>query len=1379
MNIATRIFFIFFIIFSLLCAIVVSMNYLANSRKQILEAEKQLHQSYKLANQLRNTSDDLTRMARTYVITGDTIYEQYYYEILAIRNGEKPRPTNYEVSYWDFVTAKENNKSPVGDAVSLLTLMKQAGISDQELNILKQAKLRSDTLSNVEKIAFGAMKGLFVDEAGELTIHRTPDPVFAHEILHNPQYHVAKAEIMRPLREFNQLINERILNLINENKAKEKLYWTITSLLIGATIVFCLMTFFYFRIKFVKPIVSLSNITQRILQGELNQRAIVERGDEIGNLNEAFNQMVEARIQIEFELKNNEQSLRTTLNSIGDALIATDIYGNVTRMNPVAEKLTGWQIADAEGKPLNQVFHIINATTRETTHNPVNTVLGSGRVVGLANHTILIAKHGDEHQISDSAAPIRDDDGDITGVVLVFRDVTKDYAIQQSLYESEERFKGLFENAEVAMCNEDLSGVIRELDELRDRGVTNLREYLENNREAAWSLADLVKVIHVNDAMLTLFGTKKLKNFFGPVRDTFGPGAIDVFIDELCAIWDKEQVFRSEVNYITPVGKSIDVIISFQIPEKKEDFKSIPFSIMNVTDLKETENELRHSEGRFKSLFENAEVSIWNEDLTEVVAALNKLRKDGVKDLSKYLEDNEKLAWDMTALVKVIQVNKATLDLFGAKTGDSFINDINKTFGENAIKIFTDELCAIWDKKKVFRSEADFQTLDGKPINAIITFQIPETDEDFKNVPVSIIDITELKMAETARRESEERLSLHQERSPLGVISWDNNMTCIQWNPAAEEIFGYTQKEALGKHGVELLVSKKLSSEMSEVVKKLMLQTGGTHSINENVTKDGRIIICEWFNTPLIDENGHSIGAASMVQDITKHKLIEDELRKLSSAVEQSPASIVITNTKGAIEYVNPKFEHTTGYSAKEVMGKNPRFLKTGYTSNEEYTDLWNTITAGKEWRGDFHNRKKDGSLFWESASISPITAEDGTITHFLAAKEDITERKQLEDHLRRSHKMEAVGELAGGIAHDFNNLLGVIIGNLDLMKRKVEEGSKLQSLLEKAQNAALRGSSLTRRLLNFSHQAPEVGSPANVNKVIKGLEDLVGKSLTSKITLETVLADDLWMVELNTGDFEDMLINLSLNARDAMPHGGRLIVETQNKIINRSITEYEDKLEPGEYVEITISDTGIGMAKNVTAKIFDPFFTTKEKDKGTGLGLAMVYGFIQRTKGHISVYSEVGIGTTFRIYLPRSLSMAERMEHAAKVDEVIQGGTENILIVDDEEELTFIAKNILEELGYTTNCAYNSDEALQILEHNNIDLLFSDIVMAGSLNGFDLADTISKTHPEVKILLTSGFAGKMQNSDELEKWGKKMITKPYRGFELANRIRETLDDED
>jgi CheY-like chemotaxis protein len=267
-------------------------------------------------------------------------------------------------------------------------------------------------------------------------------------------------------------------------------------------------------------------------------------------------------------------------------------------------------------------------------------------------------------------------------------------------------------------------------------------------------------------------------------------------------------------------------------------------------------------------------------------------------------------------------------------------------------------------------------------------------------------------------------------------------------------------------------------------------------------------------------------------------------------------------------------------------------------------------------------------------------------------------------------------------------------------------------------------------------------------------------------------------MVELNPDDLEDALINLSLNARDVMPSGGSLIIEITNTILDERFTRYKNGLGPGEYVEISISDTGTGMNKEVADKVFDPFFTTKDKGKGTGLGLAMVYGFIKRINGYITVYSEIGVGTTFRLYIPRAMSMLKREDNDAAVFARQPTGTETILIVDDEVELAEVAKNVLEDLGYTTICAHSAHEALQVLEQNNsIDLIFSDVVMPGGISGLDLADVISERYPDVKILLTSGFTGKVKHSRRAEGLLGKMLNKPYRDIELAMRIRETLDE--
>jgi len=396
----------------------------------------------------------------------------------------------------------------------------------------------------------------------------------------------------------------------------------------------------------------------------------------------------------------------------------------------------------------------------------------------------------------------------------------------------------------------------------------------------------------------------------------------------------------------------------------------------------------------------------------------------------------------------------------------------------------------------------------------------------------------------------------------------------------------------------------------------------------------------------------------------------------------------------------------------------------------------------------------------------------------YIVIATDITQVKTAEAMLRRSQKMESVGELAGGLAHDFNNLLGIIIGNLDLMGVQGNLSEALRTQVDVAQTAALRGSILTRSLLDFSSRSEGNYSPADVGKIISGFEELIRKSITASISLETYLPHDLFAVDLNPDDLEDALINLSLNARDAMPSGGNLVIKIQDMIIGDTDNNPEVEIEPGEYLQMSISDTGMGMSQEVCERIFDPFFTTKGKAEGTGLGLAMVYGFVSRSKGYIFVSSVIGRGTTFTIYLPRSKLTVKHAEDAARVFSVTPSGDETILIVDDEVELAVIAKSILEGLGYTVICAENGVSALQVLQENSaIDLVFSDVVMPGGVSGLDLAAIIDNEYPGLKILLTTGFAVEANNAMAVSESQYDMLRKPYRGMELAKRVRETLDE--
>ena len=398
----------------------------------------------------------------------------------------------------------------------------------------------------------------------------------------------------------------------------------------------------------------------------------------------------------------------------------------------------------------------------------------------------------------------------------------------------------------------------------------------------------------------------------------------------------------------------------------------------------------------------------------------------------------------------------------------------------------------------------------------------------------------------------------------------------------------------------------------------------------------------------------------------------------------------------------------------------------------------------------------------------------------------DILERKRNEKRLRQFQKMEVVGQLTGGIAHDFNNMLGVIMGNLELLRCKLTDDPKAMKNLEAAYRGGERGASITKKLLGFSRN--EGGNPqlTNMNEFIADMENLISKALMPKINVKTHLADDVWFAKIDPGDLEDSLLNLSLNARDAMPDGGSLLIETANKILDEDYVRQNPESTEGEHVMISVSDTGIGMTPDVVEKALQPFFSTKEKAKGTGLGLSMVYGFAQRSGGHLKIHSEPGKGTTIRIFMPRAVEgIDDAKEINTDIDIGLQSGNETVLVVDDEEGLLEVAVSHLESLGYRTLSAASGRQALEVLqEHPQIDLLFSDVVMPGSMDGFSLAQEALKSCSGIKVLLASGFSLNREGTEEddnslYEKLSRNLLAKPYNRSELAKAVRRTLDEGD
>lgn len=519
--------------------------------------------------------------------------------------------------------------------------------------------------------------------------------------------------------------------------------------------------------------------------------------------------------------------------------------------------------------------------------------------------------------------------------------------------------------------------------------------------------------------------------------------------------------------------------------------------------------------------------------------------------------------------------------------------------------------------------------------------------------------------------------------------------------------------------------------------------------------------------------------ALEFMEQEKKRQAAERELRKLIRAIEQSPVSMVITDTKGDIEYVNPKFLRVSGYAMEDVLGQNSSILKSGESSPGEYRVLWQTITAGNEWHGEFHNRRKDGTLYWERAAISPIYNEEGQISNFLAVKEDITHQKLLEERLIQSQKMETVGRLAGGVAHDFNNMLGVILGSVDLAMDQIQPDDPLVFDLTEIRKAAERSAELTRQLLAFARK--QIISPRilNLNRTIESSLTMMRRLLGEDLSLIWKPAPGLWPIKIDPSQVDQILANVTVNSRDALSHGGVLEVETANVVLGESDCKDNPESRPGEYVLVTISDNGEGMDQATLDRVFEPFFTTKGLGLGTGLGLATIFGIVQQNMGWIVTSSKQGVGSTFRIYLPR----AEVVE-LAKKEVVLEDdnqrqlqGTETILLVEDEDAILELVKRILSRNGYTVCAASNPNQAVELAatHSGHLDLIITDVVMP-EMSGNELAVQLSRSRPETKILFMSGHAAAVIARHQVSENDIGFIRKPFTKTDLLSRVRQILD---
>jgi PAS domain S-box-containing protein len=499
------------------------------------------------------------------------------------------------------------------------------------------------------------------------------------------------------------------------------------------------------------------------------------------------------------------------------------------------------------------------------------------------------------------------------------------------------------------------------------------------------------------------------------------------------------------------------------------------------------------------------------------------------------------------------------------------------------------------------------------------------------------------------------------------------------------------------------------------------------------------------------------------------------ELRRLASAVHQSADSIVITNPDGAIEYVNPAFERITGYTKDEAMGCNPRILKSGKQDQMIYESLWQTILSGQVWVGRMVNKRKDGTVYHEDCSISPVLNGDGKIIHYVAVKKDVTKEVELEKQLLHSQKMEAVGLLAGGVAHDLNNLLTPILGYSEMLIMDENLQERHYRDLKEITKAGHKAKDLVRRLMAFGRKQVLEVKPLDLNKILTGFERLLRRALHEDIHLNIVAAPLTKLIYADWGQIEQVVMNLAINAQDAMPQGGTLTIETTEVELDEYAALHRGNLPPGSYVQLTVSDTGCGIDKETQDRIFEPFFTTKDLGKGSGLGLATVYGIITQHGGSIQVESELGLGATFRILLP-AWDEANPPTDLVDLNPQMVKGIGTILVAEDDLSVQMMTCLMLKKLGYQSISVKSAEECLQIVRNPDlhINMLLTDVVMP-QMNGKELYLHVRQVLPEIKVLFMSGHTANVITERGILEEGLQFIQKPFTISSLSQKIRDVL----
>ncbi len=1130
------------------------------------------------------------------------------------------------------------------------------------------------------------------------------------------------------------------------------------------------------------------------------------------------------RKQAETTLLERERDFRSLLETIPDALVVYDEGGKVTFVNKAFEELYGWSQEELSGKPLD---NFVPPSEEQIARQSWERTLRGENVVF---ETWRWTKKGKVLDLQLSTAILRDVEGKHTASIMIHRDITARKRAEEELQKSEQKYRQIFDYSPLGILHFDYEGTIAACNDNFVQIIGSSREKLVGlnmiNDLKDFQIITAVKralsgeIGHYEGEYASVTADKVIpvKVDFSPLLEESGTilGGIGIIEDITERKRAEDALRKGEEKYRLLAENTLDVIWQMDLDLRFTYVNPAIFQVTGYTPDEWIGTRLAEhcDEENFRKIAQvvSEEISKGTDSWGAIIEAemLKKSRQPfSVEIYGKIIFGKNGLPVALQGITRDITERKRAeislketstfldtlleaipLPIFYKDT-DGLFTGFNKAFeefygkpkqelvGKSVFDIYPEELAKVYYAKdnELFRNPGiqiyNTPIKDGRGVVHDIIFHNStylDSQGHVLGLIGVILDVTEPNRIREELQRNEFRFSRAEIIGRLGNWEIDLSTKRVTASDGARRIYGVGQQE-LTLEDIREFPLPDFRSPLNEALRAL-IKDGTPYDIEFQIKRENDNQVIDIHSIAHYDAEKNTVFGT--IHDITNLRHAEESHKLLFEAMEHSAEAIIITDSTGTIQYVNPAQEIQSGYSRNELLGQTPNIFRSDFHDDNFYDKLWKTIKSGNVWSGRFVNRKKDGTVYHEDATISPVYTKTRKLKNFVAVKHDMTAHLKLSEQLFQAQKMEAVGTLAGGVAHDFNNLLQAILGYSELMLQRKKDGERDYADLQKIYQAGKRGADLVESLLTFSRKAETKYVPLNLNHEITQVQQLLSRTIPKTISMDLHLKGNLESIKADRSQIGQVLMNLGVNARDAMPDGGILTIETTNIRLDEEYCNTHPEAEPGSYVLLTVSDNGQGMDKKTVSHIFEPFFTTKETGKGTGLGLATVYGIVKQHGGHITCNSEFGLGTTFKIYFP-SIEK-ERDSETPTIEKPIQGGTETILLVDDEEALRELGSTLLSEFGYKVITAGNGKEALGIYQNEGerISLVVLDLTMP-EMDGKKCMQEILQINPNAKVVLASGHSESGLANGNVTGRAKAFVQKPCNMSQLLTTIREVI----